>query len=73
MTTEREAAFLRKAPPVPTRKAICALGREERDEERHGRAASFFAMKKEKHLCFSMWIPAATYSPGPLPAKYHRH
>ena len=20
-----------------------------------------------------LWNPAATYSPGPLPAKYHRH
>ena len=46
MTTEWEAAFLRKAPPVPTRKAICALGREGRDEERNGRAASFFCNEK---------------------------
>lgn len=28
--------------------------------------------KSEASSDASQWIPAATYSPGPLPAKYHR-
>ena len=45
----------------------------ERPLKLRGRAARIPQKNRLRFCRRFMWNPAATYSPGPLPVKYHRH